>query len=73
MKAQVETVEEFLARGGQVNRCKAGSKTTTMTNREVIKKDAQLKELRKLKKSLKKQSDIDAVDNAISIRIDILK
>lgn len=67
-----ETIEEFMARGGNITRCRPGSKTTS-TNREIIKKDLQLKELRKLKKSLKNQEDIRAVDNAISLRIDLLK
>jgi hypothetical protein len=69
---KTETIEDFLARGGKIQKCANGP--TTYDHSSKYKKDSQLHALRQLKKQAN-LSDTDKlkIDRAISARIQILK
>jgi len=69
-----ETVEEFLARGGQLIKCEQGSAQTS-TASQLIKKDRKLRALKVLLKEVEdKEGELYArVQNAIDEQYQILK
>ncbi|MHA2066371.1 MAG: hypothetical protein ACXABY_18525 [Candidatus Thorarchaeota archaeon] len=68
-----ETIEEYIARGGEIEYIKPGSKTT-MTNSELIKHDRVLKNMKLLlEREGLSEEDKFTVESAISRRIELLR
>jgi hypothetical protein len=68
---KVETMEEYIARGGKIEQCKPGPEKYDHSAK--YRKDKQLNALRLLKKQIADPKDLQKVEDAIMTRIQILK
>ena len=69
-----QTIEEFMANGGKITRCKTGSKSKTSTTREFMKRDSRLIALKALRANVEGNPQAEQrVDRAIQQRYELLK